>query len=87
MYLKTQTVKKANGKSYTYYRLAESYRENGKVKHRILAELGALKSEEVEYLARRFAGIAGIELGALYRSHELTHLCSAKWTLPAHGRS
>ena len=25
MYLKTQTVKKANGKSYTYYRLAESY--------------------------------------------------------------
>jgi transposase len=63
MYLKTQTVKKANGKSYTYYRLAESYRENGKVKHRILAELGALKPEEVEYLARRFAGIAGIEFG------------------------
>jgi transposase len=63
MYLKTQTVKKANGKSYTYYRLAESYRENGKVKHRILAELGALKPDEVEYLARRFAGIAGIELG------------------------
>ena len=62
MYLKTQTVKKANGKSYTYYRLAESYRENGKVKHRILAELGALKPEEVDYLARRFAGIAGIEL-------------------------
>ncbi len=51
MYLKTQTVKKANGKSYTYYRLAESYREDGKVKHRILAELGALKPEEVEYLA------------------------------------
>jgi hypothetical protein len=47
MYLKTQTVKKANGKSYTYYRLAESYRENGKVKHRILAELGALAPEEV----------------------------------------
>jgi len=64
MYLKTQTVKKPNGKSYTYYRFVESYRENGKVKHRILAELGALKPEEVEYLARRFAGIAGIELGA-----------------------
>jgi transposase len=62
MYLRTQTVKKPNGKSYTYYRLAESYRENGKVKHRILAELGALKPDEVEYLARRFAGIAGIEL-------------------------
>ena len=62
MYLKTQTIKKRNGKSYTYYRLAESYRHNGKVKHRILAELGALKPEEVEYLARRFAGLAGIEL-------------------------
>ena len=62
MFLKTQTVKKPNGKSYTYYRLAESYRENGKVKHRILAELGALKPDEVEYLARRFAGIAGIDL-------------------------
>lgn len=62
MYLKSQTVKKPNGKSYTYYRLAESYRENGKVKHRILAELGALKPEEIQYLARRFAGIAGIEL-------------------------
>ena len=57
MFLKTQTVKKPNGKSYTYYRLAESYRENGKVKHRILAELGPRKPEEVEYLARRFAGI------------------------------
>jgi len=63
MYLKPQTVKRPNGKSYTYYRLAESYREQGKVKHRILAELGALTPEEVEYLARRFAGIAGVELG------------------------
>jgi transposase len=62
MYLKSQTVKKANGKSYVYYRLVESYRENGKVKHRILAELGALRPREVEYLARRFASIAGIEL-------------------------
>jgi len=62
MFLKPQTVKKPSGKSYTYYRLAESYREDGKVKHRILAELGSLTPEEVEYLARRFAGIAGIEL-------------------------
>lgn len=62
MFVKTQTVKKPSGKSYTYYRLAESYREDGKVKHRILAELGALTPQEVQYLARRFAGIAGIEL-------------------------
>jgi len=62
MYLKPQTIKKPSGKSYTYYRLVESYREDGKVKHRILAELGSLTPDEVEYLARRFAGIAGIEL-------------------------
>ena len=74
MFLKTQTVKKPNGKSYTYYRLAESYRENGKVKHRILAELGALKPEEVEYLARRFAGIAGIDLRKDLEELELTGL-------------
>ena len=74
MFLKTQTVKKPNGKSYTYYRLAESYHENGKVKHRILAELGALKPEEVEYLARRFAGIAGIDLRKDLEELELTGL-------------
>lgn len=62
MFLKTQTIKKPNGKSYTYYRLAQSFRENGQVKHRILAELGALTEEEVHYLAHRFAGIAQIEL-------------------------
>ena len=74
MHLKTQTVKKANGKSYTYYRLVESYREDGKVKHRILAELGALQPAEVEYLARRFAGLAGMELGADLEEFEVEGL-------------
>ena len=62
MYIKKQTVKSPSGKSYTYYRLTEAYREDGKVKHRVLAQLGALTQDEVQYLARRFAGIAGIEL-------------------------
>ena len=62
MFLKTQTVRKPSGKSYTYYRLVESYRQDGKVNHRVLAQLGALTPQEVEYLARRFASIAGIEL-------------------------
>jgi transposase len=62
MFLKTQTVRKPSGKSYTYYRLVESYRQDGKVNHRVLAQLGALTPQEVQYLARRFAGIAGIEL-------------------------
>jgi len=62
MFLKTQTVRKPNGKSYTYYRLVHSYREKGKVKQRVVAELGALSPQDVEYLARRFADLAGIEL-------------------------
>lgn len=62
MYLKARTVKKPNGKAYTYYRLVESYREDGKVKNRTLVDIGALSDEEVQYLARRFAGLAGIEL-------------------------
>ena len=64
MYVKTQTVNKSSGKSYTYYRLVESYRDRGDVKHRIVANLGALTPDEVEYLAKRFANIAGIELAA-----------------------
>ena len=62
MFLKTQTIKKPNGKSYTYYRLAESYRQNGQVKHRILAELGSLNGEQLKYLTQRFARLSGIEL-------------------------
>ena len=61
MYLKPRTVKKPNGKEYTYYRLVESYREDGKVKNRTLVDIGALSDEEVKYLARRFAGLVGIE--------------------------
>src|SRR3990172_7259451 len=62
MYLKSQTIRKPNGKSYTYFRLVEAYREGGKVKHRILAELGSLTPAEAAKLARRFAGIAGLEI-------------------------
>lgn len=62
MYIKSQTVRKPNGKSYTYYRLVEAYREAGKVKHRILAELGALTQEEAGKLAHRLARIAGLEV-------------------------
>jgi len=59
MYVKSQTVRKPDGRSYTYYRLVESYREAGQVKHRILGQLGSLSREEAAKLARRFAEIAG----------------------------
>ena len=59
MFVKSQTIHAPNGRSYTYYRLVQSYRESGKVKHRVVAELGRLTAEEAGKLARRFAEIAG----------------------------
>ena len=62
MYLREHRVRKPGGGHYTYYRLVESYREGDKVKQRVVAHLGALSQAEKEYLARRFAELAGIEL-------------------------
>lgn len=47
MFLKksTTTIK---GKTYNHYKIVESYRDNGKVKHRILFPLGNLTDEEAE---------------------------------------
>ena len=39
---------KANGKKYTRHLLRESYRENGKVKHRTLANLSHCSDEEIQ---------------------------------------
>ena len=52
-------VRKPGGGHYTYYRLVESYREGDKVKQPVVAHLGALSQAEEEYLARRFAELAG----------------------------
>lgn len=41
---KSSTV--LQGKTYNHYKIVESYRENGKVKHRILFTLGALTDEQ-----------------------------------------
>jgi len=60
MYVKAQTVRRPGGKAYTYYRLVQSYREQGKVKHRVIGELGALSRLEAEKLSRRFGQIAEI---------------------------
>jgi len=65
MYVKSQTVRKPNGKSYTYYRLVHAFREEGKVKHRVVAELGALTADEAEKLSRRFAQIAGKDAASM----------------------
>lgn len=48
MYVDTSTVRSAKGKSYTRHLLRESYRDQGKVKHRTIANLSHCKPEEIE---------------------------------------
>ena len=62
MYLDTSTAT-INGKSYCRYLLRESYRENGKVKHRTIANISECSSEE----------IAAIKLALQYK-HNLSAL-------------
>ena len=50
MYVDTSTVRSAKGNSYTRHLLRESYREEGKVKHRTIANLSHCKPEEIEAL-------------------------------------
>ena len=47
MYVDVSTIR-GKGKSYTRYLLRESYRENGKVKHRTIANLSQCSAEEIE---------------------------------------
>ena len=58
MYVKRTTVKRGDS-SYVYLRLVEAYRDGGKVRHRVIANLGredALKaSGQLEQLAAGFA--------------------------------
>ena len=49
MFLKKSTVT-IKGKTYNNYKIVESYREKGKVKHRILTTLGSLTDEQAERL-------------------------------------
>ena len=86
MYLDVSTLRQ-NGKSYTRYLLRESYRENGKVKHRTIANLGRCSPQEIEAirLALRHKGDLrqltsgkgsvschqGLSVGAIYVVYEM----------------
>jgi len=48
MYVDTSTVHTSTGKSYTRHLLRESYRKEGKVKHRTVANLSSCTAEEIE---------------------------------------
>ena len=41
-----------NGKTYIHYQIAHSYRENGKVRHKLIANLGRLSERDVDSLIR-----------------------------------
>lgn len=41
-----------NGKSYFHYQIAHSYRDNGKVKHKIIANLPRLSESDINSLIR-----------------------------------
>ncbi len=69
MYVDSSTVKQGN-KSYTRYLLRECYRENGKVKHRTIANLSSCSDAEV----------AAIKL-ALRHKEQLASLLSDKMTV------
>jgi len=49
MYLQSHSRKK-DGKSYTYYSIAESYREDGKNKKKVLSYLGCLTSQQAQQI-------------------------------------
>jgi len=66
MYVDSSTVT-VNGKTYTRHLLRESYRQNGKVKHRTVANISNAAPEEIE----------AIRL-ALRHKHELHHLGSIR---------
>ena len=71
MYLDTSTVKKGD-KTYTRHLLRQSYREDGKVKHRTVANLSSCSAQEVEAirLALRHKGDLRDLLGAAEPSTE-----------------
>lgn len=58
--MKTSTMIK--GKKYDHYKLAESYKENGKVKHRILHNFGNLPEETAERIKAAIAAYSNPDM-------------------------
>jgi hypothetical protein len=64
MYIQTHT-KRVGEKTYQSVLLVEGYRENGKVKHRTLANLSALAPEMIEEMKKIIKGAKAISLDEL----------------------
>jgi len=88
MYVDVSHIRQG-GKTYTRYLLRESYRENGKVKHRSIANLSACSPAEIEAIrlalrhkdklslvdpkASQIIIKQGLSYGAVHLVHELAH--------------
>jgi hypothetical protein len=70
-------LSKVTVKGHTYYRLVESYRENGKVKHRILENYGTTPPESVRATVRATPVSATIK--RVSATHTITFTAS-QWT-------
>ena len=63
-----KVVRPYKDREYTYWFLRQTYREDGKVKHRTLANLSALPPEVIELVARALKGEQFIGAGAALRT-------------------
>ncbi len=84
MYVDRSTVRSKSGKSYTRYLLRESYRENGKVKHRTIANLSKCKPQEIEAIRLALRHKADLtQLGSVGKDVQLEQGLSigAVWTV------
>jgi len=64
--IKKVRIKKA-GRTYTYLRIMESFRQQGRVRQRVLAHLGNLESitpKQLAQLSGQLAELAGIQPAA-----------------------
>ncbi len=63
-----KVVRPYKDREYTYWFLRQSYREDGKVKHRTLANLSALPPDVIELVARALKGERFVGAGAALRT-------------------
>ncbi len=63
-----KVVRPYKDREYTYWFVRQTYREDGKVKHRTLANLSALPADVIELIARALKGERFTSAGAALRT-------------------
>jgi len=82
--MKTSTT--INGKKYDHYKLAESYKEKGKVKHRILYSFGNMSEEDGERLKAAFSAYSNPDI-IVSRKNEIVVTKNIKYLVQLHESS